>query len=582
MNTQNMNSTVKDAGPVFDRKHYASVVGSNDLKDPLRKIGMAAFHGFNSLWMLMRIKPTLSLVKDAFEVITEQAILIAVIAYPRMDYPKTEEGIKDYLRVKEDDYPRWLSELETLCDRRFITRERSNSQEKSNEACDVFVINPLFEQSLVPDLTLVDKRLQTPQDLVEALFRAFGCLDSTELTFDTTQESVKTCLDENGHLAPVAKMKSFGLNEFDETLLWYFVICKIKVSQDKFDTRDIDSLGVESYRRKKFRNEIIAGRHILQRKGLIQTHKGKDKDKTNSDSFSLSKKVLNDVVKLFGEEYVGVEFDDGDGDGDGGKHYGTFIMSDSINEKSLYFNESSHDDIMDLYILLQKEKFEDFERRSFEHLGKKGLTCLFYGSPGTGKTELALQLARSSGRDILKLDCTDYLNQWMGNSEANLRNALDEYHNLCLQGGVKPILLLNEADSILFRRTTTISDAGDVAYNSLQNILLQGFESQEGIIIATTNLETNLDPAYERRFLKKIKFGNPDAETRGLIWANRFPHLSVGEVETLADNYELSGAQIDNVLSRYILQETIRGEGSVGYSDIVRFCREESRKVISK
>lgn len=87
--------------------------------------------------------------------------------------------------------------------------------------------------------------------------------------------------------------------------------------------------------------------------------------------------------------------------------------------------------------------------------------------------------------------------------------------------------------------------------NSIQNIILQEMESLNGIMIATTNLEENLDPAFERRFLYKIKFEKPDNIVRSKIWQQMIPELTASDAITLADAYELSGGEIENVARRH-------------------------------
>ena len=135
----------------------------------------------------------------------------------------------------------------------------------------------------------------------------------------------------------------------------------------------------------------------------------------------------------------------------------------------------------------------------------QGFCCIFYGAPGTGKTETVYKLARQTGRDIMRVDVNKIKSCWVGESEKNIKAAFDRYRNICKNSPLAPILLFNEADAILGIRMEGASNAVDKMENSIQNIILQEMESIEGIMIATTNLTTNLDKAFERRFLYKIR-----------------------------------------------------------------------------
>ncbi len=89
-----------------------------------------------------------------------------------------------------------------------------------------------------------------------------------------------------------------------------------------------------------------------------------------------------------------------------------------------------------------------------------------------------------------------------------------------------PILLFNEADALLGRRIK-VSHYSDQMNNTMQNILLQEMEDFKGILIATTNMQESLDPAFERRFLFKIKFGEPKIKARKEIWKQQFASLTL-------------------------------------------------------
>ena len=119
------------------------------------------------------------------------------------------------------------------------------------------------------------------------------------------------------------------------------------------------------------------------------------------------------------------------------------------------------------------------------------------------------------------------------------------------------------------------TNAVDKMENSIQNIILQEMESLDGILIATTNLSQNLDPAFERRFLYKIRFERPDASVREKIWHSMLPSLTPAECADLASAYELSGGQMENVSRKFTINAILYGSKRPSLEIIHAYCKAE-------
>ena len=118
------------------------------------------------------------------------------------------------------------------------------------------------------------------------------------------------------------------------------------------------------------------------------------------------------------------------------------------------------------------------------------------------------------------------------------------------------------------------SSSVDQTENAIQNIILEQMEKQQGILIATTNLEGNLDAAFERRFLFKIKFEKPGMEAKRLIWQDKLPLLVEQDADTLASEFDFSGGEIDNIVRKATMNEVLTGNGySLDY--IRELCLQE-------
>jgi len=109
----------------------------------------------------------------------------------------------------------------------------------------------------------------------------------------------------------------------------------------------------------------------------------------------------------------------------------------------------------------------------------------------------------------------------------------------------------------------------------VQNIILEELENFDGILIATTNLANNLDTAFERRFLFKIQFHKPNTTVRAKIWRSKLPFLDISNCKLLADKFDFSGGQIDNILRKHEIYEIIHGE-KVDLEKLMVFCSEET------
>jgi hypothetical protein len=249
------------------------------------------------------------------------------------------------------------------------------------------------------------------------------------------------------------------------------------------------------------------------------------------------------------------------------------ILPENIKVKNLYYNDREKNEIARIDELINPANYEDVCSR-FQGQGMNaGICVLFYGGPGTGKTESVLQLARKSCRPISQIDISTVKDKWVGESEKRAKAIFNEYRKLVKSNKVTPILLLNEADAIINKRIN-VERSVDQMYNAIQNIFLEEMEKFEGIMIATTNLENNFDPAFDRRFLYKVGFEKPSVEVRAKILQERIQNLSLEEASGLASRFELSGGQVENVARKALTEILLRGVAASA-EQIEQYCAEE-------
>lgn len=246
-----------------------------------------------------------------------------------------------------------------------------------------------------------------------------------------------------------------------------------------------------------------------------------------------------------------------------------------IKEKTMFYNTEEQEQIQHLSEHLSQDNLPSVQQRLEEAGLRKGFACFFYGAPGTGKTESVLQIVRMTGRDIMQVDIAGMRDKYVGESEKNIKAVFQRYRDACEQSEVMPILLFNEADALINKRTENIDHSVDKMNNAMQNIILQEIEDLDGILIATTNLTSNLDNAFERRFLFKIEFHNPTNEVKAKLWHNMLSNLTDEEVNHLAKAYDFSGGQIENIARKYTIEYILSGKHA-SLETIEGYCKSET------
>lgn len=254
------------------------------------------------------------------------------------------------------------------------------------------------------------------------------------------------------------------------------------------------------------------------------------------------------------------------------------LNPEELKEKTLFYSDEVLSQLNMLQKSLENENLLKMQAR-LENKGlPKGIAVLLYGEPGTGKTESVYQLAKATNRKIYHVDISQTKSMWFGESEKLIKKIFVNYKNLCAScerhNENIPILLFNEADAIISKRKSV--DAGNTAQteNAIQNIILEQLENLDGIMIATTNLCKNMDGAFERRFLFKVKFNKPEVSERSKIWKNKLNWLSQEEAEKIAGTYDFSGGEIDNIVRKCEIDEIITGDVP-DLSKIEELCKVE-------
>lgn len=203
-----------------------------------------------------------------------------------------------------------------------------------------------------------------------------------------------------------------------------------------------------------------------------------------------------------------------------------------------------------------------------------GFKALFYGPPGTGKTLTASLLGKRTGLDVYRIDLSMVVSKYIGETEKNLGLVFDMAEKRDW------ILFFDEADALFGARTAT-SSSNDRYANQEVSYLLQRIEECQSLVILATNLRSNIDEAFFRRFQMAVGFTRPNAEQRLQIWRNmtvRVPLAGDVELERIAADHDLTGGSIGNVVRTAAITALRREADTVSTGDLRHAIAAEMRK----
>lgn len=206
---------------------------------------------------------------------------------------------------------------------------------------------------------------------------------------------------------------------------------------------------------------------------------------------------------------------------------------------------------------------------------KSGYRSLFYGPSGTGKTLAATLLGKKNQMDVYRIDLSMVVSKYIGETEKNLSRVFDLAENR------NWILFFDEADALFGKRTSTHT-SNDRHANQEVAYLLQRIEDFPGMVILATNLRSNIDAAFSRRFQSMIYFPMPTEELRALIWRKILPEKWLGEdadeLVAMAAATELSGGSITNVVQRCALHMIHSNESKLNKVRLKEALQKEKLK----
>ena len=503
---------------------------------------------------MKKAKTEIQLLAKSYGITERQAVLFCVCMEKgprRVDY----DDLASYLDLNKIGVLSYASDIDALVRRRLLRYRDVKDEDDFDIPAAVIRCLKHNEVYQLPKRTGLDC-----SELFELLDMWFEDLDDNAISPNELREELETLFNDNPQIGFVRHLKEYYLKDNDQLLVTFFCHCLVNKDDDDIRFSQMEDLFDSKNEFSKAKGALRSGEHKLIEKKLIE-HRCEDgiADNTRYKLTESAKRTLLAEMKIDASA----------------EKIADIIDSTTLGEKQLFFPKDIQRQVEELGRFLLPENFQKIQGRMKEKGFRNGFACLFYGGPGTGKTETVYQLARQTGRNIMVVDVPRIKSKWVGESEKNIKALFDRYREQVKRAPLTPILLFNEADAIIGIRKNGASSAVDKMENSIQNIILQEMETLDGIMIATTNLQQNMDKAFERRFLYKIKFDKPTEEARTHIWHSMIPELSEMDVHTLASKYDFSGGQIENIARHYAIDTILHGTADYKLKSLILHCDNE-------
>mgnify|MGYP005752399731 FL=1 len=496
--------------------------------------------------------PTLRQLAKHLDITHEEAMLVVGLFNQGGFYRIDMSDLCKYYNCQPIQMLHYTKLLKSLANKEFLRPKGSNTYDIADMLIEAVEQNKKPEKRNYKDLDAAQWFEMLSQTLYDK--------NEDDITYERMIHILGELLESNHHLKVVQQLRQIDNNIEGLLPLLISMDLFVQNSDDMIGEHDIEDFYENERFARREAMRIQRGSHEFIQEGWIEPIN--DDGRANPNFWKLTDKAKKELLsELNLPQPTTVKTG--------------LLESDKITRKQLYFCTDVQKQMDNLRTLLQPERFGRIQERLEKNGMRKGFACIFYGTPGTGKTETVLQLARETGRDIMQVDIPTLRSKWVGDTEKNIKGVFDRYREYCKKSSVAPILLFNEADAVLNKRNEGATDSVDKMENAMQNIILQEMETLDGIMIATTNLTNNLDAAFERRFLYKIEFPKPTPKESQHIWQAMLPTLTDSEALTLAERYAFSGGQIENIARKQLVNSILNEQDDTDLTAIREACDHE-------
>ena len=499
---------------------------------------------------------------DYFEVNTIEAILLATCfvksCFNAVELPE----IIKHFGLENHSFLIYLENFNLLTFKSIVIKTENRNSENNYKLSQHIYDYILAQKSIPKELLEIKIKENTFSEFLSDMDILSNLKDDEKINYYYFIQKLKDLLNANIHF----KLTEFAIKNLelvDSFVFFDTILDAMNCGENDFNT-SLQSTVDDFYERKrdsfKYINNFLEEKTTLNLLDLIE----KDSNSfSNRHRIQLTQKA---VFMLKEWEGISLEFVE--------KKDKRLIYHDQIQKRNLFYNSGEELQLEPIKKSFSNTAFTILQSRLKSKNMSAGITVLLYGSPGTGKTETVYQLAKKHNRPIFKVEISETKSMWFGEIQKLLKKIFTDYYNFKKTQKICPILLFNESDAIIGKRKSAGSSSVSDTENAIQNVLLEELENFDGILFATSNLVANLDSAFERRFLFKVKYENPSTENAAKIWRSKLPILSENEALQLASQFSYSGGEMENIARKSIMDEIVFGT-KPNFERILSFCENE-------
>lgn len=457
---------------------------------------------------------------------------------------------------------------------RKINKKNRNEFFKLSGSNNEFYVNELipkiiFNKEAFPKRFAINEKFDDIFSFLEKLSKFIKQREDEEISTKELFESTQSIIEQNTHLQLVERINDFHAPMDEKYLLFHLIWYYIERKKHQNVEHTFGNIYDNTKERYTQLQSFLSKENVLISENWVEIEGGEFLDEYK---MKLTDKAMELLSQCGIELYNKIPAI---------KKKQILIQPSEVLFRNLIFSGPEEKQLELLRSLLSEDNFNMAKERLVQKSLPKGVTALLHGLPGTGKTESVLQIAKATNREIMKVDISSTRSMWFGESEKLLKKVFVDYKDQIKNNTPTPILFFNEADAFFSNRKEIPNSNLSDTINRIQNILLEELENFEGILLATTNLAKNFDTAFERRFLFKIEIKKPGTLAKSQIWRSKLPHLSIEDCELLAEKFDFSGGQIDNIVRKSEINEIIYGtKGAL--NQLIDFCEEETLSNRSK
>jgi len=521
---------------------------------------------------LETIQPHTAIVAEHYDITEIQALFFSILVTINLQTSSIDLAeLANFFNVNCITLAKYLPDIKQLINKQLVratAEENRKRRRQTNLNAEEYYVNRDAYEALLKGNKFVPESCKAADifDMMKIIRQMINNKEEYLNDADIFVE-LNALVKQNQHIQFLNDLKVYNLD--DNAMLIYLFLCSLFLNEPEEEIelmRAIHFLFPDVRNSIKIRKQFMNLEHPLQHHDLLAIEKGSFK---LDSSISLTDKSISLLVGEDKNMFIRTKMPTN-------KQF-NIIKAEDIIEKHLFYSEDEQKEIDFIIDTLKPENYQSLMKRLADEGLPTGLCILFYGEAGTSKTMLTYSLAKKTGRDIFDFKLSEGKSMYYGESQKLIKKAFDYYREMVEKSKVAPIFLLNEADALLNKRSAgdNLNHSVQHTDNELVTILLNEFESLNGVLIATTNLENQFDNSFYRRFLIKKKFEKPNAEVRKKIWADKIPWLDQHELDELS-KMEVTGAIIENAQRKILLQQALYGIERPDLDLILNYLEEEN------